>query len=224
LARAVVIPRQRLSQRALDDAPRTTATESSDRLVWTATKESPAGIVIQSMREGTRNAFNKCGPSAVRVQGTGSERPDIVVVDTSPMRLQDGAEVQRAILGVAAAFNCEPLPEDTELKPDAAAVSAGWRRAGGPSEGEQGDDMGDTETDVQTRMRMESGDETVLEPSEEEMAAADARVAEQVRAEGRCSVCGRQPPAAQPPCVHRQCACGDVEERTGVCRGGLCGS
>jgi len=113
-------------------------------------------------------------PAVILEQGTGSERPDIVVVDTSPMRLQDAAEVQRVILGVAAAFDCEPLPEDTELKPDAAAVSAGWREAGaGPSEArEQGDDMGDIETDVETRIVMDSWDETVLEPSEEEMAAA----------------------------------------------------
>lgn len=127
--------------------------------------------------------------SAVRAQGTGGERPDIVVVDTSPMRLQDGAEVKRAILGLAATFDCEPLPEDTELKPDAAAVSAGWREAGVPSDArEQGDDAGDTETDAETRIVMDSWDETVLEPSEEEMAMADARVAEQVRAEGRYSV------------------------------------
>lgn len=165
---------------------------------------------------------------AVRAQGTGSERPDIVVVDTSPMRLQDAAEVQRVILGVAAAFDCEPLPEDTELKPDAAAVSAGWREAGaGPSEArEQGDDMGDIETDVETRIAMDSWDETVLEPSEEEMAAADARVAQQVRAEGRCSAVDSCP-AARPTCL---CMC-IVSARvvmsrgaTGVCRDGVYGS
>lgn len=106
----------------------------------------------------------------------------MVTVDTSPMRLQDVTELQHAMVAVAATVHCAPLPEEPMvLKPDAALVAS------------ERDQVEVDAVDEGSRAALDSWDEQALSgfaarlcapvvaPSEQEVAAADARIAMQAR-------------------------------------------